>query len=1286
MSIIKRKGFKKIVWLAVILIGIGFLLNWYLAYRLENFLKDELSKRVTEATDGFYQLEYSDLKIGIWNGELQIDSVIFKPNPETFNRYMLGDSLPKTYLNFTLDKIHFKGINLVWRVSYRELNFSLFEIQKPQVTIYQSDSSDNQKQNTSQSDSTQTLHELIAPYIDVLTVEEINLTNATVTYYAGTDNDESRYQLQDVSFHAYGFRLDENSYTSGKLLYSDNFDFTTNRPQTLLSNNQLLFNTKNIYLSTIDSLIHIEKIDILPQRDLWTKQNLSVDSYIEATVNSLDVKGIKFRRENAQNYLDARNFEIGESNIQYFAVKQDSISSDTTSSETQPVTIQWTLFSVISPVLQSVSIDTIGIRDAKFAYTQISDDGTDLYSLNKFDFSAYDFRVDSLADLERRFLYSHNFSIDATGINGTLQSKNHVLTVEQMQLDTHEGNFDVRMIRLWPLDTHTNLDYIRGTIDSIKISEIVNEGGLRAKELTIDKPSVEYVRVPRNKKQERIDKTEQETDSVSGSEEVGELLLLLVDHLAVEKIYLNKGNLTYRYKQGKEDMIYKLPKIDFFADNVLLNQQTVRSSPSFVTYDNYGFKFENFDNLLPSKDYRLRIRNGVYTGLNGNLQLQDIALIPQQSSWENSPDSYLSFTSPSVEVKGIDYVLGTAPDKFGFGSVDIISPKLRMVKVRDSANGGTSSGNPRNPAIMLGKLNITDADAGYMDIRSQDSASFKVDEISLASLQLTDAQELSVGTITIGQPNFYYKKNSQNGNNGNSSQPASDNFLKGLKIGNWKITGLKVELDEPLLKLKSDIPSIDINNIICNSDRFSISDIMVSQPSLDMNQIINSAMLQGQQDDKNNEGGIYDRLKNISNEFTIAKFDVDNAQVNYRNTLNGKTTRQQEVNSTNLDFTGLNVDARKGNFSMDDFNFSTKNLNFPLDNGFYTLQIGDLNIHKHDRSLILNDLHLIPAYPKEEFAYYHPNHKDWFDVSVGSVKLTEIDYPTYFSNQILNIKDAQVNDVKLLNYKNQKIEIEHNIMPLIYEELQKAPIKLDIDNVDVHNFMVLYEELPENGDVAGKILFTEMNGKFTEFTNIVKRQNQYIRLDADAKFMGKGDFEAIWMLPVDSLNDRFLLLAHLRDFDLTDLNELIIPLASAQVNTGHVDSLILKTEATSKGAVVQMRLIYNDLDFSLLKKEDGENKTKGFLSGIANLIIKSNNPDKPGKGWREPYLSLERDPYHSTFNYLWQILQPPTVESVGVSQKTQNFFKGVSGFFQKVKNFFTGGSDKKDNNEKETKD
>ena len=1277
-----RKNLKKIILTAIILIAGGFVLNWYLVHRLENYLREELSKRVSEATNDFYQLDYSNLRIGLWNGELEIDSVIFKPNPTLFNEYMERDSLPETYLDFTIDKIHFKGINLVWRVSYKELNFSLFEIKKPEVHIYSSNYSDKLPPETTVSDSTKTLHDLISPYIDVLTVEEMNLTNASIKYTTGKEDNSSLYQLLDVSFHAYGFRLDEDSYTSGKLLYCDDFDFTTNQPQSLLANEQFLFNTEKIYLSTKDSLINIEKINLIPQRNLWTQRNQTFDSYIETNVEAFKVEGIRFKRENAKNFLEARNFSISESDIQYFATKKDSI-SDNKQSSTEQTVIAWSLYSIISPVLQSVTIDSIGIQKAKLAYTLASDGDTDLYSLNEFNFSAYDFRVDSLADKEKQFLYSENFSIDATGINGTVRSKNHVITVEEMLLDTRKGNFDIRAIRLWPIDTNTNLDYMQGTIDSLKIADIVNEGGLRAKELTIDAPSVEYVRMP----QKGIPQTNNSQPSFqpeAGSQGVIGMVMLLVNHLAVDKIYLNKGNLTYRDKQGREEMVYKIPKVDFFADNVLLNQQTVENAPAFVTYDNYGFKFQNFDNLLPGKNYRVKVKSGIYTGLNGNLTLRDIALIPQKSSWKKAPDRYMSFTSPSIEVKGIDYVLGTSPDKFGFASIDIRSPHVRLIKVRESSGSKTNVNNKlSNPKIVLGSFHMTNADFGYMDISSKDSTAFTIKDISLKSLTLTSQQEFTVESVLLRQPAFYTIKHEQNEIHQNGSNSSTDNFFKKINIGSWKVDNLKMEVDEPLLKMKSEIPSIDIHNVLLNNSKFSMKSMIVSKPQINVIKLIDSEKIEITEMESNSD--IYDKLKKIASHFTIDRFDINDARIDYINTLNGKSIRQQQVNSTHLDFVGLNIDTEKKQFSMDDFNFSTKNMHFPLDNGFYTLQIGDVDLHKENKMLILNNLHLVPAYPKEEFAYHHPKHKDWFDVSVGSIKLSEIDYPTYFSNQILNIKDAHVNDVKLLNYKNQQIEIEHNIMPMIYEGLQKAPLKLNIDKLDIHNFMVVYEELPKKGDVAGKIFFTEMNGKFTGFTNIVKEQNQYIRLDADGKFMGKGDFNATWMIPVDTLTDRFLFVAHLRDFDLKEMNQLIDPLASARVNRGYVDSLILKTEASSKAATVQMRFIYKDLDFTLFKKKEGEAAPNRFITGVANAFIKSNNPDKPGKGWREPYLSLERDPYHSTFNYLWQILQPPLVESVGVSQKTQNFFKGVSGFISKVKNFFSGG-DKKKKDELENKE
>ena len=259
------------------------------------------------------------------------------------------------------------------------------------------------------------------------------------------------------------------------------------------------------------------------------------------------------------------------------------------------------------------------------------------------------------------------------------------------------------------------------------------------------------------------------------------------------------------------------------------------------------------------------------------------------------------------------------------------------------------------------------------------------------------------------------------------------------------------------------------------------------------------------------------------------------------------------------------------------------------------------------------------------------------------------------------------------NFKNQKIAVPRRIVPMVYEALQKAPLQIDIRKLGVNNFSVVYEELSKKGTVPGKLFFTDMNGTFTGLTNIVSFPEQYIRLEADGKFMGKGGFTATWMLPVDSLNDRFLLTARMSDFDLTALNELITPLALAQVESGHLKDFTFSTEATSKDATVDMLFLYSDLRAVLLKEKDGEVTDKKFLTGLVNRILKHNNPDKTKRGFNKPRhsnVTIIRDPYHSTFNYLWQILRPALVESVGVSKKKQDMAQNVMTFFKKVKNFF----------------
>ena len=383
--------------------------------------------------------------------------------------------------------------------------------------------------------------------------------------------------------------------------------------------------------------------------------------------------------------------------------------------------------------------------------------------------------------------------------------------------------------------------------------------------------------------------------------------------------------------------------------------------------------------------------------------------------------------------------------------------------------------------------------------------------------------------------------------------------------------------------------------------------------------------------------------------------------------------QHQKLDTTNLFIEGLAVDTRLRTYKLDDIRFSTRNLELPLDNGFYTLKVGAVDLT--GSSAVIDRIRLISPYPKMQFAYLQPYHKDWFDVSVGQVALAGIDLSSYFSEKVLRIADIQVSDVVLQNFKNQKIPVSRRIVPMIYTGLQKVPVKLDFQKVGVKNFSVVYEELAKKGTVPGKLFFTDMNGTFIGFTNIVSRPDQYIVLDADGKLMGKGNFTATWKLPVDSLNDRFLLNARLDSFDLTALNELLVPLASAEVQSGWVREMAFSTEASSKGATVEMVFLYNGLKAALLKEKDGVLTDKKFLTGLVSRVLKQNNPDKTGKGFNKPRhssVSIIRDPYHSTFNYLWQILRPPLIESVGISKKKQDTAKEVMTFFTKVKNFFWG--------------
>lgn len=1282
-----RKTIKIILAIVLFLIAGYFVVNGYLNHRIEAILKRELGKAVSNASDGFYRLSFDHLSVGFFNGELSIKGVELVPDSTIFKDWEAKDSLPQVYYKIKVGAIDFKGVNLAWSFNYKDLKFGLFEIKNTRVDITSAYSSSRYKSIEAKNKSQLDLYEMISPYISSLSVGKINLENITVLYTVEDPVLPSLYGLKEINFVAYDFLLDENSSQSGKLLLCDDFEFVVDRPQTLLSDSHFTLNADSIRLSTKDSLIQISGIHLKPQEDDWENRTVRPGNYVDAEVKSVAVKGAFFKREEGLNYLQARSFEIKTSDIEFYTVnKRDSIDKrdEAIALPDDTIDTSWSLYSIISPLLHSVLIQEIGVDDTSLKYYVSQGRYTDSYTMDNFSFRANKFWVDSLVDTRNQFWHSESYILEAREIKGDIPSKNVKAGLEHFLLNTIDGQLKLSGMNLAPVSTNTWQDYVTGTIRFIDITGLLYKEGLEANRLEINSPKVKYFRMSEFSKKSA--RSESKTQKSQGN--IIDLFAPYVEYLRVRNIDLNNADLAFYDRV--EDNTYQLKDFNFYATDFLIDEHTRRTQRYMFDCGNFGFSFKDFDNYLQGKDYRLLIKKGGYSYRSGQMVFEDVRLMPQTQSWEKAPDTYYDLTVPKIDIRGIDFDLNRNLQDIKLGEVSILSPQVKVVKTAQSSNRkkAATKGQPSViQSLAIDSFNIRKADLLYLDRTVKDSLHIELANFGIGKLNWEPDKDLSIGGLMLQSPNIYYVSENKPAKKPSGSKQTMAFPNESINIGRFSISNINVDIKQPDMVFHADTKSFGFTDmkwsIENHAPAFAVNTVDVEKPVFRIHQLYMPDETRTEEDGGSDD--LYTLLDDYVSRISVGKFNLSGASLDYTHSLNGVQSEQQTTSTNNLLVENMVISPKERSMNVGDLKYSANDIRFPLNEGFYTMAIGTIYLDKNKGSLKVDDIHLIPFYAKERFAYEHPRHKDWFDVSARSVSLYGIDFNSYFTNKLLKAKTLNIEDVMFQNFKNQKIEIQHNIMPMIYEGLQNIPIDYFVDKANIKNFNVTYEELTKGGTTPGKIFFTDMNGTLTGLTNVADRQDQFIRLDTDGKFMGAGYYKGIWMLPVSKDYDCFLLEILVDEFDLKHLNQIFTPMASAEVKSGVAKKLGIMMEASSEGGTIGMSFLYNDLKVNVLRNSDLESKNS-FMSFLANLAIKSNNPDKKGKDPRRPEITIVRDKYHSTFNYLWQMLQPATVESVGVSQGKQNFAKRVAKIFAGIKNFFAGGNKKDKQEDKPSKD
>ncbi|MCC8144937.1 MAG: hypothetical protein LIO93_00540, partial [Bacteroidales bacterium] len=204
----------------------------------------------------------------------------------------------------------------------------------------------------------------------------------------------------------------------------------------------------------------------------------------------------------------------------------------------------------------------------------------------------------------------------------------------------------------------------------------------------------------------------------------------------------------------------------------------------------------------------------------------------------------------------------------------------------------------------------------------------------------------------------------------------------------------------------------------------------------------------------------------------------------------------------------------------------------------------------------------------------------------------------------------------------------------------------------------VYEELDKKGIDPGYINFTQMEGIFENgITNIVTSHTQTNKLIASGKLMNEGMIQAELYFPVDSTYDNTRIKGTLGTMSMISLNNIIEPMAPVRINSGFIQGMEYDIQGGKEKAIIDMCLRYNNLSVQImLPMGEKYRSNKGILSFLVNGLIENNNPAAEGE-LRCVHTEHIRDPYHSSFNYLWKIYFAGLVETLGFTKERQRNVK-----------------------------
>ncbi|MDH6251502.1 hypothetical protein M2347_001229 [Chryseobacterium sp. H1D6B] len=736
-----------------------------------------------------------------------------------------------------------------------------------------------------------------------------------------------------------------------------------------------------------------------------------------------------------------------------------------------------------------------------------------------------------------------------------------------------------------------NVVGLQGTIDTLKISRFgiynaVFNNQINSSDLLLDSPNLNIVLA-------------KPVDNKTGKK---------INPVLFENIRIKNGSISI-FRHTKQKFL-SVEQLNLFVENLQMTEQSVEDKLP-VVFDSYDIKGKNFF-FRPDNVYALKI-NKISTS-DGQMSVEDFRLVPlltiaQFKKFYPQKSKLFQFDIQKMEFKNV--VL--KENNISLSNANFQNPNL-LVYTTNAVVKKT-----KKPVSFEVNLDNIKLDNGTVQMIKPDGTKFvSAKNLSLRLNKLLFNKETAKEAIPVKYKDFQFSgrdifySNNQDINVKSVALNPQSGELKGISI----VADAAVA-EKASMKLNADLLAFNINKweFIDRKLNLDVKDILVNN----VNGTIKAA---------ENKNSKKTDVSGIQFPVIIRKLTLKNSNITY-----DKENEPLVFNDLNAVINNVELHSKPDNagvtVNVKDYFLTTKNFSYKTK--FYTMGVGLLKLSKN--KVQISNFAMKPLVSRAQFIKMIPVEKDLYDLKAGQITAEGI-WDLFSKNKFINASHVVIQSADTNIFRSKIPDDDPKEKPLYSRLLRSIKIPMYINNLDVKNSVLVYEEDTPESSGPGKLIFGNFNMNVKNLNSAkTKGRSTQVGIKINCSFMNLAPLSVNWNFNTADQQDNFTISGRTSNLPAQGINPFIRPYLHVTA-TGTIQEMVFNFKGNPKGLNGTFNLKHKDLKIAVLNKKNQEKK--GVLTAVVNLFLKSNSGAFPEA---VEVKDVERDPTKSFFNLFWKGIQ-----------------------------------------------